>query len=215
MRVVIADDALVTREGIARLLGEAGIEIVGLADDADELLRKVLSTRPDVALVDIRMPPTHTDEGLRAAQRIRERHPGTAVLVLSSYLESEFATRLLEERPAGAGYLLKDRVRHVAVLTDALERVARRETVVDPAIVARLMERRRLDDPLDELTPREREILGMIAEGYSNAGIASRLVVTERTVESHVRQVLSKLGIRDDQDINRRVLAVLAWLRST
>jgi DNA-binding NarL/FixJ family response regulator len=214
MRVVVADDALVTREGIARLLDEAGIEIVGLAADADELLRKVLSTRPDVALVDIRMPPTNTDEGLRAAQHIRERYPDTAVLVLSSYLESEFAARLLEDRPAGAGYLLKDRIRHVTVLLDALERVARRETVVDPAIVARLMQRRRRADPLDELTPREREILGMIAEGYSNAGIARRLVVTERTVESHVRQVLLKLGIRDDHDINRRVLAVIAWLRS-
>jgi DNA-binding NarL/FixJ family response regulator len=214
MRVVVADDALVTREGIARLLSEAGVEVAGVAGDADELLRKVLSTHPDVALVDIRMPPTNTDEGLRAAQSIRERHPGTAVLVLSSYLESEFATRLLEERPAGAGYLLKDRIRHITVLIDALERVARRETVVDPAIVARLMERQRSDDPLNELTPREREILGLIAEGYSNAGIARHLVVTERTVESHVRQVLLKLGIRDDRDVNRRVLAVLAWLSS-
>ena len=215
MRVVIADDALVTREGIARLLTEAGVEVAGLAEDADALLRKVLSTRPDVALIDIRMPPTHTDEGLRAAQRILADHPRTAVLVLSSYLESAFAARLLQERPAGAGYLLKDRIRHVTVLIDALQRVVARETVVDPAIVSRLMSRRRRDDPLDELTSREREILGLIAEGYSNAGIANRLVVTERTVESHIRQVLAKLDIHDHHDSNRRVLAVLAWLRST
>ena len=214
MRVVIADDALVTREGIARLLSDAGVEIAALAGDAHDLLHAVKSHAPDAAIVDIRMPPTHTDEGLHAAQRIRAEHPATAVLVLSSYLEAEFAATLLQHGAGHAGYLLKDRVRHVAVLVDALRRITEGETVVDSAIVARLMGRCRREDPLVELTAREREILGLIAEGYSNGGIARRLVVTERTVESHVRQVLAKLGLTDDHDHNRRVLAVLAWLRS-
>jgi DNA-binding NarL/FixJ family response regulator len=215
MRVVIADDALVTREGIARLLADAGVEIAALAVDADDLLHAVATNRPDAAIVDIRMPPTHSDEGLRAAKRIRTEYPATAVLVLSSYLEAEFAAALLEQGAGHAGYLLKERVRHVAVLVDALRRITEGETVVDSAIVARLMSRRRRADPLAELTAREREILGLIAEGYSNGGIARRLVVTDRTVESHVRQVLAKLGIADDHDLNRRVLAVLAWLRAS
>jgi DNA-binding NarL/FixJ family response regulator len=208
MRVAIADDALVTREGIARLLAEAGHQVVGLARDAPELLRLVARTRPDVAIADIRMPPAHTDEGIHAARTIRAQYPQTSVLVLSSYIEPEYAARLLEDEGGGVGYLLKDRVADIAVLVDALERIAGGDTVIDSAIVKRLLAR----DPLATLTAREREILVLVAEGYSNAGIARKLVITDRTVETHVRQVLAKLDIADAPDVNRRVLAVLAYL---
>ena len=214
MRVVVADDVMLTREGIARLLEEAGIDVVAQAEDADKLLREVRLKRPDAAIVDIRMPPTHTDEGLVAAQRIRAEHPATGVLVLSQYVEPSYAMRLLEEHPERVGYLLKQRVFDVAILVDALRRIEDGETVVDPTIVSRLVGRRRREDPLAELTAREREVLGLVAEGLSNGAIANRLVVTERTVEAHVKQVLMKLGLTVDPDSHRRVLAVLAFLRS-
>jgi DNA-binding NarL/FixJ family response regulator len=213
MRVVVADDAMVTREGIVRLLADAGVEIAGQAEDRPSLLRQVRLTRPDAAIVDIRMPPTHTDEGIAAAREIRAEHADTAVLVLSSYIEPRYALQLLAEHPEGVGYLLKDRVSDAAILVDALRRLADGECVVDPTIVSRLLGRRRREDPLEQLTAREREVLGLIAEGLSNQGIAARLVVTERTVEAHVTQIFLKLGIGADAGTHRRVLAVLAFLR--
>jgi DNA-binding NarL/FixJ family response regulator len=214
MRVVVADDVMLTREGIAHLLVEAGIDVVAQAEDADGLLREVRLKQPDVAIVDIRMPPTHTDEGLVAAQRIRADHPAIGVLVLSQYVEPSYALRLLEEHPERVGYLLKQRVFDVAVLVDSLRRIVDGETVVDPTIVSRLVGRQRRHDPLAELTPREREVLSLVAEGLSNGAIASRLFVTERTVEAHVKQVFLKLGLAVDPESHRRVLAVLAYLRS-
>jgi DNA-binding NarL/FixJ family response regulator len=214
MRVVVADDVMLTREGIVRLLEEAGVEVAAQAEDAEGLLREVRLKRPDVAIADIRMPPTHTDEGLVAAQRIRTEHPDVAVLVLSQYVEPSYAMRLLEEHPERVGYLLKQRVFDVAVLVDALRRIGDGETVVDPTIVSRLVGRQRRQDPLAELTPREREVLSLVAEGLSNRAIASRLFVTERTVEAHVKQVFLKLRLAVDPDSHRRVLAVLACLRS-
>ena len=214
MRVVVADDVMLTREGIAHLLDEAGIDVVAQAEDADGLLREVRLKQPDAAIVDIRMPPTHTDEGLVAAQRIRADHPAIGVLVLSQYVEPSYALRLLEEHPERVGYLLKQRVFDVAVLVDALRRINEGETVIDPTIVSRLVGRQRRDNPLAELTPRETEVLGLVAEGLSNGAIASRLFVTERTVEAHVKQVLLKLGLAISPDSHRRVLAVLAFLRS-
>jgi len=214
MRVVVADDVMLTREGIAHLLVEAGIDVVAQAEDADGLLREVRLKQPEVAIVDIRMPPTHTDEGLVAAQRIRADHPAIGVLVLSQYVEPSYALRLLEEHPERVGYLLKQRVFDVAVLVDALRRIVDGETVVDPTIVSRLVGRQRRHDPLAELTPREREVLSLVAEGLSNGAIASRLFVTERTVEAHVKQVLLKLGLAVDPESHRRVLAVLAYLRT-
>ena len=213
MRVVVADDVLLTREGIVRLLGEAGVEVVGQAEDATGLLRDVRLKQPDVAIVDIRMPPTHTDEGLVAAESIRSEHPGVGVLVLSQYVEPAYAMRLLEEHPERVGYLLKDRVFDVAVLVDALRRLMDGETVIDPTIVSRLLGRARRSDPLGELTRREREVLGLVAEGLSNRALAERLVITERTVEAHVKQIFMKLGLDSSPDSHRRVLAVLAYLR--
>jgi DNA-binding NarL/FixJ family response regulator len=214
VRVVVADDALVTREGIVRLLREAGVDVVAQAENGDELLRHVRLARPDAAVVDIRMPPTHTDEGLVAAQRIRTEHPEVGVLVLSQYVEPSYAMRLLEEHPERVGYLLKERVFDVAILVDALRRIAEGETVVDPTIVSRLVGRRRRVDPLAELTEREREVLGLVAEGLSNKAIATRLFVTERTVEAHVKQIFLKLQLDVNADSHRRVLAVLAYLRA-
>jgi DNA-binding NarL/FixJ family response regulator len=214
MRVVVAEDTMLTREGIVRLLGDAGVEVVGQAEDGDALLRKVAGTKPDVAIADIRMPPTHTDEGLVAAQRIRAEHPQIGVLVLSQYVEPGYALRLLEEHPEKVGYLLKERVFDVAVLVDALRRIADGETVIDPTIVSRLVGRRRREDPLAELTQREREVLSLVAEGLSNKAIAGRLFVTERTVEAHIKQIFLKLGLADSPDNHRRVLAVIAFLRS-
>jgi DNA-binding NarL/FixJ family response regulator len=214
VRVVVADDVLLTREGIARLLQDAGIDVVGQAEDAEGLLRNVRLDRPDVAIVDIRMPPTHTDEGLVAAQSIRTEHPEVGVLVLSQYVEPSYAMRLVEEHPERVGYLLKERVFDIATVVDALRRIVDGETVIDPTIVARLMGRRRREDPVSQLTEREREVLGLIAEGMSNRAIASRLFITERTVEAHVTQIFQKLGLAESPDQHRRVLAVIAFLRA-
>jgi DNA-binding NarL/FixJ family response regulator len=214
VRVVVADDLMLTREGIVRLLHDAEIEVVAEAEDAEALLRHVRNAHPDVAIVDIRMPPTHTDEGLVAAQEIRSRHPDVGVLVLSQYVEPSYAMRLLEEHPERTGYLLKDRVFDVALLVDALRRIADGETVIDPTIVSRLLGRRRRTDPLAELSNREREVLGLVAEGLSNKAIAGRLFVTERTVEAHVKQIFLKLGLGLNPESHRRVLAVLTYLRT-
>jgi DNA-binding NarL/FixJ family response regulator len=214
VRVVVADDTMLTREGIVHLLTDAGIEVVGEADDPGSLLRAVRLKRPDVAIVDIRMPPNHTDEGLVAAHAIRSEHPQIGVLILSQYVEPRYAMQLLEDHPQRVGYLLKERVRHVAVLVDALERIIDGETVVDPTIVSRLVGRKRQADPLAELTEREREVLALVAEGLSNRAIAARLVVTEHTVEAHIKQILLKLGLQVDPASHRRVLAVIAYLRS-
>jgi DNA-binding NarL/FixJ family response regulator len=202
------------REGVARILGEAGFEVVGQAGDADELMLKVRSYSPDVAIVDIRMPPTHTDEGLRAAQEIREKHPTVGVLVLSQYVEAGYAMELLAESAEGVGYLLKDRVSDVNEFADAVRRVGEGGSALDPTIVSQLVGRRRRDDPIDRLTPREREVLGLMAEGRSNSGIAEQLVVTERAVEKHVTSIFSKLRLPAASEDHRRVLAVLAYLRS-
>lgn len=214
MRVIVAEDTMLTREGIVRLLEDGGISVVGQVEDGEALLRMVARTPPDVAIVDIRMPPTHTDEGLVAAGRIREEHPQVGVLVLSQYVEPGYAMRLLEEHPEKVGYLLKERVFDVAVLVDALRRIDEGETVIDPTIVSRLLGRRRREDPLSELTSREREVLSLVAEGLSNSAIADRLVVTERTVEAHIKQVFMKLGLGTDSATHRRILAVLAYLRA-
>jgi DNA-binding NarL/FixJ family response regulator len=213
MRVVVAEDVMLTREGIARLLTDGGIDVAAQVGDAASLLRAVRVMQPDAAIVDIRMPPTHTDEGLAAAQQIRADHPGVAVLILSQYIEPHYALRLLEEHPERVGYLLKERVFDVANLIDALRRLADGETVVDPTIVARLFTRKRRAGPLDQLTEREREVLALVAEGLSNRAIAARLFVTERTVEAHVNQIFQKLGLTAEPGSHRRVLAVLAYLR--
>ena len=212
MRVVIADDAVLLREGVARILEEAGFEVVGQAGNADELMLKVRSYDPNVAVVDIRMPPTHTDEGLRAAQEIREKHPGVGVLVLSQYVEAAYAMELLSESAEGVGYLLKVRVSDVKEFADAVRRVGDGGSALDPTIVSQLVGRRRGDDPIDQLTPREREVLGLMAEGFSNAAVAERLVVTERAVEKHVTSIFGKLRLPAASEDHRRVLAVLAYL---
>ena len=212
--MIVADDAMLTREGIVRLLGDAGIEVTGQAEDADGLLRLVAAERPDAVVVDIRMPPTYTGEGLAAAQRIQADHPGVGVLVLSQYVESGYAMRLIQDRPEGVGYLLKERVFDAAILVDGLRRIDDGECVIDPTIVARLIGRRRDKDPLADLTSREREVLSLVAEGLSNTAIANRLFVVERTVEAHTTQIFRKLGLDADPGSHRRVLAVLAFLRS-
>jgi DNA-binding NarL/FixJ family response regulator len=214
MRVVVADDVMLVRSGLARLLSDAGVDVVGEAADADDLLRMVALDRPDVAIVDIRMPPTHTDEGLVAARRIREHYPKTSVVLLSQYLEPRYAQRLLADQPGGLGYLLKERVSDIAVLVDALRRVTEGECVIDPTIVSRLMQRRRPGSPLTHLTQRERDTLALMAEGRSNSGIAGELEISERTVEAACAQLFRKLGLEPSPDVNRRVLAVLTLLRS-
>jgi DNA-binding NarL/FixJ family response regulator len=214
VRVVVAEDVMLTREGIVRLLRDAGVEVVAEAEDAAALLREVHQTRPDVAVVDIRMPPTHTDEGLIAARAIRADHPETGVLVLSQYVEPSYAMRLIQDHPERVGYLLKERVLDIATVVDALRRIVDGETVIDPTIVARLLSRRRRTDPLEGLTDREREVLGLVAEGMSNRAIAARLFVTERTIEAHVTQILLKLGLAESPGQHRRVLAVLTFLRA-
>jgi DNA-binding NarL/FixJ family response regulator len=214
VRVVIADDSMLVREGLARLLADAGFEVVGTAETGAELLRQVAAGAPDVAIVDIKMPPTHTDEGIVAARQIRRDHPSVGVLVLSQYLEWRYAIRLLDEVPERAGYLLKDRVSDLAVLADALKRIAEGECVIDPTIVSRLVQRGRTRDPLDLLTDRESEVLGLIAEGRTNHAISQMLFLSDKTVEAHVHHIFQKLGLEPSPDDHRRVLAVLAFLRA-
>jgi DNA-binding NarL/FixJ family response regulator len=215
VRVILADDSLLLREGLARLLTEAGFEIVGHAEDGEQLVALVGAEHPDVAIVDIRMPPTHTDEGLRAARTIRERWPEVGILVLSQFARPSYAFELLATGTAGIGYMLKDRVSDLAALADGVRRVAAGESVLDPSVVEQLVGRpRRGRDPLEELTERELEVLGLMAEGRSNRGIAEELVITEHTVEKHVTSVMSKLRIPARADDHRRVLAVLTFLDS-
>jgi DNA-binding NarL/FixJ family response regulator len=214
VRVVIADDELLLREGVARLLADTGIDVVATVETADALLERVARVKPDVALVDIRMPPTHRDEGIVAAREIRATHPETGVLVLSHYLESTYALRLLEDQPERCGYLLKERVSDVAVLVDALRRIAEGECVIDPTIVKQLLQKHRDAGPLDTLTERERDVLAAMAEGHSNEAIARRLYLAPKTVEANIHRVLQKLDISESPESNRRVLAVLTYLRS-
>ena len=214
MRVVLADDQMLLRAGVARLLEDAGMEVVAQAGDAEDLLRKVGAHRPDVAIVDVRMPPTHTDEGLRAAATIRERHPGVGVLVLSGIVEEAYAMELFAGGADGLGYLLKDRVADLDRCVESVERVGDGGSALDPEVVGRLLGRRRREDPLEALTPREREVLGLMAEGRSNTGIAEQLVVSERAVEKHVTSIFTKLGLAPAAEDHRRVLAVLAHVRA-
>jgi len=214
MRVVLADDSLLLREGVARLLEDAGLEVVAQAGDAEDLLRKVGAHKPDLAIVDVRMPPTHTDEGLKAAVDIRERFPSTGVLVLSQYIEESYALELLSENAEGVGYLLKDRVADLDRFVDAVRRVGDGGSALDPEVVSRLLGRRRREDPLADISPREREVLALMAEGRSNHAIATELVVTERAVEKHVTSIFSKLDLPPTADDHRRVLAVLTYLRA-
>ena len=214
MRIVVAEDSVLLREGIVRLLEEANLEVVAQAGDADELVRKVLAHKPDVAVVDVRMPPTQTDDGVRAALEIRRRLPATGVLVLSQYVEESYALELIAGGAERTGYLLKDRVADVEQFVDAVERVGAGGSVLDPTVVATLLGRRRRDDPVATLTERERDVLGLMAEGRSNQAIAERLVVTERAVEKHVTSIFSKLGLRPAAEDHRRVLAVLTFLEA-
>lgn len=214
LRIVLADDSVLLREGIARLMTDAGFDVAATAGDAPSLLLAVREQRPDVAVVDIRMPPTHTDEGLRAAETIRAEH-GTSVgvLVLSQYVETTFALRLVADGEGGMGYLLKDRVDDPDELSEAIRRVARGGSVIDPEVVAQLVGRRRVRGPLDDLTEREREVLGLMAEGRSNQAICDRLFLAPKTVEAHIANIFSKLELLPAPDDHRRVLAVLAYLR--
>lgn len=214
LRVVLADDQLLLRAGVARLLEDAGMEVVAQSGDAEDLLRKVGAHKPDVAVVDVRMPPTHTDEGLRAAAEIRERFPGVGVLVLSQYVEEAYALELFADGADGLGYLLKDRVADLDRFVESVRRVGEGGSALDPEVVGRLLGRRRRTDPLEPLSPREREVLALMAEGRSNAGIAEHLVVTERAVEKHVTSIFTKLGLTPAAEDHRRVLAVLTYLRS-
>ena len=214
LRVALADDSVLLREGIARLLTEAGFEVVGQSDTADDLLLKVRSYAPDVAVVDIRMPPTQTDEGLRAAQEIRSKHPDVGVLVLSQHVEAAYAMELLAESAEGVGYLLKDRVSDIEEFSAAVRRVAEGGSALDPALVTQLVGRRRKHSPIEALTPREREVLELMAEGRSNQAIAERLFITPRAVEKHITSMFGKLGLPPAPEDHRRVLAVLAFMRA-
>jgi DNA-binding NarL/FixJ family response regulator len=214
VRVVIGDDSMLVRSGLVALLTAEGVEVAGEAEDGESLLALVADRRPDVAVVDIRMPPSHTDEGIVAARRIRQLFPAVAVLVLSHHLESSYAVRLLEEAPSSVGYLLKERVMDAATLADAFRRLVAGECVIDPAIVARLLGRARPRSPLDDLTAREREVLGLMAEGRSNRAICDLLHVSPKTMETHVGRIFLKLGLHETPDGHRRVLAVLAYLRT-
>jgi DNA-binding NarL/FixJ family response regulator len=214
VRVAIAEDSVLLREGLARLLGEGGFEVVAQCEDADDLLLKVRSFRPDVAIVDIRLPPTHNDEGLRAALQIREEHPAVGVLVLSQYVELGLALKLLADSAEGVGYLLKDRISDVGEFLGAVSRVANGGSALDPIIISTLLSRQRPDDPLGQLTRREREVLELMASGSSNQGIADRLVITLRAVEKYVSSIFGKLGLPSTGNESRRVLAVLTFLRS-
>jgi DNA-binding NarL/FixJ family response regulator len=214
MRVVVADDSLLVREGLAALLREAGMDVVGKCASADDLLVKVRSYKPDVAVVDVRMPPTNTDEGLQAAREIRSRHPETGVLILSQYLEVSLAMRLLAESAEGLGYLLKDRVTDLEEFTSALRRVAEGGSALDPLVVSQLLSRGRNGDPLASLTPREREVLELVAQGRSNKAIAEELVITVRAVQKHVTSIFGKLNLPATDDDHRRILAVLTYLHA-
>ncbi|HEX2413636.1 MAG TPA: response regulator transcription factor [Thermoleophilaceae bacterium] len=213
-RIVVADDSVLLREGVVRLLEEWGFDVVAQAGDADDLLRKVGAHKPDVAVVDIRMPPNNTDDGLRAALEIRSKQPETGVLVLSQYVEEGYALELVGDSAGGVGYLLKDRVADVERFIDSVKRVADGGSALDPEVVAQLVGRARRDDPLEELTPREREVLALMAEGRSNHAIAEQMIVTERAVEKHVTSIFSKLDLTPAPEDHRRVLAVLAFLRA-
>jgi DNA-binding NarL/FixJ family response regulator len=215
MQVVIADDEVLLREGMARLLTEVGVDVVAKVGDGQRLLKAVALDLPDVAIVDIKMPPTYTDEGLVAALAIRRRYSAVGVLVLSHYLDSRYAMRLMEQHVGGIGYLLKERVSDVVVLVSALHRIADGQCVVDPAIVARLVARRRRRSPIDQLTDRERDVLTLMAEGHSNQSIAGRLALSPKTVERHIGHIFAKLGLTEDEDYHRRVVAVLTMLRAT
>jgi DNA-binding NarL/FixJ family response regulator len=214
VRVVVAEDSVLLREGIVRVLEDAGFEVVGQAGDADDLMRKVRAHKPNVAVVDIRMPPTNTDDGLRAAREIRAEMPATGVLVLSQYAEEGYALDLVADSPEGVGYLLKDRVAETDRFTDAVRRVAEGGSALDPEVVSLLLGRMRRDDPLQELTGREREVIELMAEGRSNRAIAEQLVITERAVEKHVTSIFSKLDLPATTESHRRVLAVLTFLRA-
>ena len=214
IRIVLADDAVLLREALAGALSAAGFVVIGQAADATELIGLVDRQLPDVVVLDVRMPPTHTTEGLEAARQIRRAHPGIAILVLSQYVETRYAVDLLRDDPSGIGYVLKDRVTRVSDLAEAVRRVAAGGSVIDPEVVSRLLGRARSHSPLDELTPREREILGLMAEGRSNQAIAERLVLELKTVEGHVRAIFGKLGLEPAAEDHRRVLAVLAYLRT-
>jgi len=214
VRVLIADDEALLREGLARLLRDAGFEVAGLCGDAVSVLHMVDARRPDVTIIDIRMPPNRRDDGLVAAQEIRRSHPEVGVLLLSHHLDSRYAMRLLEEAPQHAGYLLKERVSDIAVLTDALRRIAEGECVIDPTIISRLVARKREEGPLDALSAREREVLALVAEGYSNGAISEKLFLSRKTVEAHVSHIFRNLDLRESPQHHRRVLAVLAFLRS-
>ena len=214
MRVALAEDGVLLREGLSRLLDEAGFDVVAQCDDAEGLMSKVRSDALDVAIIDIRLPPTHSDEGLRAALEIRTRHPGVGVLVLSQYVEVGLALQLLADSAEGVGYLLKDRISDVTDFVSAVHRVAQGGSALDPTIVSTLLSRQRDDDPLAHLTPREREVLVLMAEGRSNQGIADELVITTRAVEKYVSTIFGKLGLPSTGSESRRVLAVLAFLRS-
>lgn len=214
MRVVIAEDLALLRDGLTRLLRDNEIEVVAAVADGESLVREVLASRPDLAIVDVRLPPGYRDEGLRAALEVRRQLPGTAVLVISQYVEPTYAEELLADRAGGVGYLLKDRVMYIADFLEAVRRVADGGTALDPEVVAQLFSRRRHDEPLERLTPREREVLSMMAEGRSNAGIAEALVLSVGAVEKHVQSILAKLELPQSSSDHRRVLAVLAYLQS-
>ncbi len=214
MRVAVADDSVLFREGLVRVLREAGFDVTAQASDAEGLYDAVVRDRPDLAVVDIRMPPTHTNEGLLAAQRIREHHPGTAVLVLSQYVEPHYALKLLSTGVTSMGYLLKDRVLNLADFTDAVRRVGRGELLIDPAVVAQLLDRQRAHNPVDALSDRERDVLTLMAQGRSNQSISEKLFLSPKTVEAHVRRIFMKFSLPPTADDHRRVLAVLTFLRS-
>jgi DNA-binding NarL/FixJ family response regulator len=215
LRIVIGEDDVLLREGVARLLDDAGMEVVARAGDAEDFLRKTLAHRPDVAVVDVQMPPRHEDDGLQAAMALRERLPEVGVLVLSQFYEESYALNLIGDRAQGVGYLLKERVADVNAFVDAVERVAAGGSALDPEIVGRMLGRRRAHGPLDDLTPREREVLAAMAEGKSNRGIAESFVITETAVEKNVTRIFNKLGLGQSNTEHRRVLAVLTYLRNT
>jgi DNA-binding NarL/FixJ family response regulator len=214
LRVLVADDSVLLREGLVRLLEESGCEVVGQAGDAEDLLRKARAHKPAVAIIDVRMPPDNSDDGLRAAVKIRNEQPETGVLVLSQYIEEQYAIELIGEAHEGVGYLLKERITDVNALLEAVHRIADGGSVIDPQVVSQLLRRRRSGDPLEDLSDREREVLELMAEGRSNHAIAARLVISERAVEKHVTSIFGKLRLPPAEDDHRRVLAVLTFLRA-